>query len=202
MPISISSNHTTAGAMSSSIRHACANAPSAGRAAGEDFDHVDAIERQPKHDAIALTDRLLPHPETPMISTPFGTISALDGVAHREQLAALEQPLLQDRRDRRRGPISVPSAMYSIDARSVHQERFSSSRSGTERRAERLAAGGGATNRVPRLIQRQALQRARQLRATVAVVGLGRAAGGGDALAPRGGETPRARPRSGTLSST
>ncbi len=44
---------------------------------------------------MAFTQRLLPQPGMPIMSTPLGTISASSAVAHLEELAALDQPRLQ-----------------------------------------------------------------------------------------------------------
>ena len=96
MPISISSNQSTAGAMSSIIRHASTKAPSGLPWRPEKISIMSMrYSGSWKHDAIALTERLLPQPGMPIMSTPLGTISALSVVAHLEELAALQQPLLQ-----------------------------------------------------------------------------------------------------------
>ena len=96
MPISISSNQSTAGAMSSSMRQASTKALSGLPCRpGEDLDHVDAVERQLE----VRGDRL--HAEALAAARDAHHEHALrddlrvQAVAHLEQLAALEEPLLQ-----------------------------------------------------------------------------------------------------------
>jgi len=66
IPISISSNHSTAGAMSSSIRHASTNAPSALPCLPEKISTMSTrYSGSSKQEAMAFTERLLPQPECP-----------------------------------------------------------------------------------------------------------------------------------------
>ena len=163
MPISISSNQSTAGAMSSIILHACTNAPSGlPMAAGEDLDHVDAIERKLElrgdgFDAQALAAARDAHDEHAL-----GHDLGAEAVAHLKQFAALQQPCLQALQA---ADFADAGAVGDVldDAAAIDQQPFL-----LEQRRQRFGAqastvGQRAAHRVARFIEREPLQSAREL---------------------------------------
>ena len=96
MPISISSNHSTAGAMSSIILQACdERAFGLAVPAGEDLDHVDAVQRKLEMRGDGLHAEALAAARNAHHEQALGHDLGAQAVAHLKQLAALQQPFLQ-----------------------------------------------------------------------------------------------------------
>src|SRR5262245_1490676 len=130
--------------------------------AREHLDHVDAVERQLERGRDGLDRQALAAAGDAHDEAALRDDLGAQLVAHLEQLAAVEQPLLHDLEtadvvDTRDGRQELD------DARPVDQRALLLEQRGQRLAVERVAHRARAPDRVPRLVQGEPLERARHL---------------------------------------
>src|SRR5437667_1757008 len=152
---------------------------------GEDRDHVDAIERQLEAGRDRLDGQTLAAARDAHDQHPFGHDLGADAVSHLEQLAPLHQPLLHERQSA--DVLDAGLGGEVLDhAGAVHQHALPFEERRNRFLIQDRARAERATNRMARLVERQALKSASELEEG-GLVGIETAAGRRDhrRLAPQ-----------------
>ncbi len=140
-------------------------------AAGEDLDHVDAVEGELESGGDGLDAQALAAAGHAHQQKGLGHDFAGKRVAHLEQLAALQQPFLETFQAAHFFQARAQVNVFD-DAAAVHQQALLFEQSGQRFRAERHAGGQGAAQRVAGFIQGEALEGAGHL-LEIGIAGLG-----------------------------
>src|SRR6266478_5938433 len=152
---------------------------------GEDRDHVDAIERQLEAGRDRLDGQTLAAARDAHDQHPFGHDLGADAVSHLEQLAPLHQPLLHERQSADVLDAGLDGEVLD-HAGAVHQHALLFEERRNRFLIQDRARAERATNRMARLVERQALKGPSELEEG-GLVGIEAAAGGRDhrCLAPQ-----------------